>query len=254
MKLNIQQFGHGPDLIILHGLFGSGDNWMTIGKQLANQFNMHLVDQRNHGKSIHCNEMSYSLMAEDLKEYLDSIGIKECIIMGHSMGGKTAMQFTADYPEYVKQLIVVDIAPKRYPDHHGDLIDALLKLDLSLAINKTDLLKSLETDIPDIAVRQFLLKNIVRNSENQYEWRMNINGIKENYDKIMAAPILDKVISVPTLFVSGLRSSYIKANDEELINSHFKTVDMISINAGHWLHAELPDEFIRIIVGWMNKK
>ncbi|MCB0278682.1 MAG: alpha/beta fold hydrolase [Calditrichaeota bacterium] len=254
MRLNVQVIGNGPDIIILHGLFGSGDNWQSVAKQLSSSYRVHLPDLRNHGQSPHSIEMSYPLMAADIKEYVEQEFLSHVVLVGHSLGGKTAMQFAADYPEFLEKLVVVDIAPKRYPDHHSSIINALLELDLTNTSSRSELDKRLSASISELAVRQFLLKNLKRNDRSGFEWQMNIEGIQANYDALMLAPELRGTIPVPALFIYGQLSSYVSEDDKEMIKQYFPRVEFHSIKAGHWVHAERPDEFLDILTQFLYSK
>ncbi len=241
ISLNFKTYGQGNPIIILHGLFGTLDNWQTIARQLSKEYLVYLVDQRNHGRSPHTEDFNYSLLAEDLKNFMESEGMSQATIIGHSMGGKTAMQFAVSYPEMVTSLIVVDIAPKTYKGGHQEIFDALLAIELEKIENRKMADEQLMKKIPDIGVRQFLLKNLTRNKEGGYRWKMNLPAIYKNYQHILDNILLDEAYTGSSLFIRGERSGYIKEADKLLIRSTFPKAQVITIpNAGHWVHAEAP--------------
>ncbi|TDN95641.1 pimeloyl-ACP methyl ester carboxylesterase [Salegentibacter sp. 24] len=254
MKLNSIIIGEGSPLVILHGFLGMSDNWKTIGSKLAKEkeFQVHLIDQRNHGKSPHANEHSYELMAEDLKEYCQQHTLKNIVLIGHSMGGKTAMLAAANYPELVEKLIVVDIAPKYYEPHHQQILDGLT------ALEKADLESRQEADtllsefISEKPVRLFLLKNLNRKSEGTYNLKVNLETLKNNIEEIGRALPQDKTFKGPTLFIKGGNSNYIKETDKDAIRKQFPKVDFKEIeNAGHWVHAEKINEFYSTVINFL---
>jgi len=254
LSLNFKTYGQGNPIIILHGLFGTLDNWQTIARQLSEEYLVYLVDQRNHGRSPHTDEFDYALLAEDLKDFMKSQGMSQATIIGHSMGGKTAMQFAISYPEMVTSLVVVDIAPKAYEGGHQEIFDALLAVDLKKVDSRKQADEQLAVAIPDFGVRQFLLKNLTRNKEGSYQWKMNLPAIYKNYQNILANIIPNEPYTGPSLFISGSRSEYIRKDDESLIMGIFPKAKIVTISgAGHWVHAEAPkalrSEFENFMVG-----
>ena len=186
MKLSYRKLGTGQPLIIVHGLYGASDNWLTIAKELANNFEVYIVDQRNHGNSPHADSHTYQDLKEDLLEFMDDQNIEKAILLGHSMGGKTVMIFATDYPERVSSLMVVDIAPKNYSKisdyapqtiDHSCIVKAMLNLDLLAYKNRTEIDTKLKENISSDKVRQFLLKNLKRNENKQFIWKLNIKTI-----------------------------------------------------------------------------
>ncbi len=232
--------------MILHGLFGTSDNWQTIAKQLAKDYWVFIVDQRDHGRSAHTDGLDYERMAGDLAEFLEQQWIYESHIIGHSMGGKTAMQFAMNYPDLVEKLVVVDIAPKAYVGGHQAIFDALFALDLNTIESRKEADAFLADRIPDFGTRQFLLKNLTRDKEGGYRWKMNLPIIYESYQAI-----LDQVKGEPfdkeSLFIRGSRSNYIQAEDEPIIKDLFPNATLESIDAGHWVHAEKPKDLLQSI-------
>jgi len=253
LPLNFKTYGQGNPIIILHGLFGTLDNWQTIARQLSEKYLVYLVDQRNHGRSPHTKDFNYSLLAEDLKDFMESEGMSQATIIGHSMGGKTAMQFAVSYPEMVTSLIVVDIAPKVYEGGHQEIFDALLSVDLKKIESRKMAEEQLMEKIPDAGIRQFLLKNLTRNKEGGYQWKMNLPAIYKNYQHILDNILLDEPYTGSSLFIRGERSGYIKETDDSLIKDTFPEAEIITIsNAGHWVHAEAPKALLSAFINFMT--
>jgi len=245
LELNFKQFGQGSPVIILHGLFGTLDNWQTIARRLSENHTVFIIDQRNHGRSPHHDEFNYEVMADDLRDFMESQWVYEATIIGHSMGGKTAMQFALNYGEMVEKLIVVDIGIKEYAGGHQTIFEALLGLDLSKVNNRKEAENQLITRIDEADVRQFLLKNLSRNKESgQYEWKMNLPIIHENYERILESIESDYTYDGETLFINGGKSDYISPGDMLNIHKFFPQATLKTIpQAGHWVHAEAPNEF-----------
>ena len=248
MKLNYKQFGQGEPIIILHGLFGTLDNWQTIAKKLAENHMVFIIDQRNHGKSPHSDEFSYKIMAEDLKEFMFQHHIYEAIIMGHSMGGKVAMRFALDYPDMVSKLIVVDIAPKKYKGGHQTIFEAMFDLDLENLTDRRAIDEALKVKIPDDGIRLFLMKNLARQKEGGYRWKMNLPVLYKNYQEILSTIEVDDAYDDEVLFIRGGQSKYIRDEDILDIQEIFPLMQLETIpNTGHWLHAEAPEMFMKIV-------
>ncbi|HET8859928.1 alpha/beta fold hydrolase [Marivirga sp.] len=254
MKLNYKELGNsGEPLIILHGLFGSSDNWMTIGRKLSEKFKVYLVDQRNHGDSPHDKVHNYEAMASDLEEFIESNKIKNPHIIGHSMGGKTAMYFAVQHPDLYDKLVIVDIAPKAYPVHHDTILEGLCSLKLDELESRSDADKKLAEYVPEKGVRQFLLKNLTRNDEKEFEWKINLPVLEKNIEIVGKG--LEKRLATEkdVLFVGGKNSKYIQSEDHITINNFFPNakIEMIE-GAGHWIHAEKPEEFLRLIEDFLR--
>ena len=257
MELFYRKFGNGSPLIIIHGLYGSSDNWVSIGKKLAENFEVFLIDQRNHGKSPHSQNHNYQLLKEDLREFMDNQSIEKAIITGHSMGGKTAMFFAADYPDRVSKLIIVDISPLSYKTTnsyqllaHSTIIQAMYNLDFHGITSRKEIDDIMAKSIPENRIRQFLLKNIKRSKNNEYSWRLNIKTLKNELANIMDGfnENQTKITDFPVLFLKGENSDYILDNDKKAISLFFPFAKIETIpNAGHWLHAEQPDLFLEKI-------
>ena len=248
LNLNYKEFGQGDPLIILHGLFGMLDNWQTIAKKLAEHFTVFLIDQRNHGKSPHDDEHSYESMAEDLHDFMTSKWIYKAHIIGHSMGGKTAMLFATEYPDFVKTLTIVDIAPKTYLPGHNEIFNALVSVELEKVKSRKDAESMLEKGIQSPTIRQFLLKNLKREKNGQYLWKMNLPVIYNNYEDILKSCLGEEIFEGETFFIKGGQSGYIQKEDIETIQVHFPKAKVETINsAGHWIHAEAPQAFLKML-------
>ena len=253
--LHSKILGNGQPLLILHGLFGMGDNWITLGRKYAeSRFEVHLIDQRNHGKSFHCNEMNYEVMLEDLDYYINHYQLKNIVLMGHSMGGKTAMHYVMKYPEKIKKLVIVDISPVKYPPHHFHIFDAFNQIDLAKYHNRKEIAIKLESIINIKAISNFILKNLFHNNKGKYSWKANIEVLKNAQDKLGEALQSQKNFDKPTLFIKGEMSPYIQDTHFSTINTHFSQNQLITIkNSGHWVHAEQTQEFYKKTLSFFNK-
>jgi esterase len=262
MQLHYQKMGSGHPLIILHGLYGSGDNWITIAKALAGMCEVILVDQRNHGLSPHSDLLNYQVLAADLQELMDNLGIKIASILGHSMGGKAAMWFATSNPGRISRLIIADISPRSYlsdsapsnhMEQHDEILSALKGIDLTPLNSIGEVDRQLETSLPAKRLRQFLLKNLRKNPNGRFEWKINIDAISRNLSNLADGLDLKSLKGMefrqfPILFIKGEKSSYILEPDIDLIRLLFPLAQIVTIkNAGHWLHAEEPDLFIKIV-------
>jgi len=254
MKLHSNIKGEGFPLLILHGFLGMGDNWKTLANAYAKeQYEVHLIDQRNHGRSPHAEAFSYELMAEDLKTYLIDNSIEKASIIGHSMGGKTAMRFATLYPEHVDKLIVVDIAPKYYAPHHQQILEGLTKISEAKLTSRTDADDLLSSFISEVPIRQFLLKNLYWKTPDELNLRLHLDALKQNIEEVGKGLPPHATYSGDTLFIRGGASDYIKDSDEAIISDHFKTYTLQTIqNAGHWLHAEKRDEFFEMSLAYLK--
>ncbi len=250
MELHSTILGEGKPFLILHGFLGMSDNWKTLGKQFAKDgFQVHLIDQRNHGKSPHSDDFSYELMAKDIKEYCDAKNLKSIILLGHSMGGKTAMLAACENEDLVEKLIVVDIAPKYYAPHHQQILKGLTALDEAKLTSRGDAEDFLKEYIPETGVRLFLLKNLYWKTKKQLSLKLNLDVLKENIENIGEALPVDKSYQGPALFVKGGNSDYIKPEDETDIKRQFPFAEIQEIkNAGHWVHAENMEDFYEAVV------
>jgi esterase len=239
--------GKGDALIILHGLFGSSDNLGRIANELAKDYQVHALDLRNHGQSFHTEEMSYALMANDVIHYMDEEHLDRVTILGHSMGGKVAMNLALIHPKRIDKVIVADIAPITYPPHHNEIFKGLLAVDFEQDKTRSAIDKRLAEYIDTPSVRQFLMKNLEQSDHQQFRWKINLSAIYKNYSKILAGlshnePYLGKV-----LFIGGGLSDYIKpAYKQQTLRLFPKTEMKIIPETTHWLHAEKPRAFIGI--------
>jgi len=253
MELNYKRLGEGQPLIVLHGLFGSLDNWMTLAKKWSNDFEVYLVDQRNHGQSPHSDQFSYPLMADDLKQLMDQLGLESAILLGHSMGGKTVMEFSMKYPEMVEKLIVVDIAPVSYNVHHYTIIDALKSVPLEDISSRKEAEEFLSRYIKDFGTRQFLLKNLYWQANDKLAWRFNLEVLADEILPISEYVIMKGTFQKQTLFIAGAKSDYILPEYGATIKSKFPKYELESISgAGHWVHAEKMDEFLQAVMNFLK--
>jgi esterase len=248
VQLNYKQFGNGTPLIILHGLFGSLDNWQTLAKQFAENFSVYIIDVRNHGKSPHTAEHDYVSIAEDLKEFMQQQSIEKAHFIGHSMGGKAVMQFSILYPEKVLKQIIVDIAPKKYGRGHDEIFDAIFSLDFNTLQSRNEADEQLQKLIPDFGTRQFILKNLDRTEEGKYAWKFNLETLFREYENVRGGITSSKPIDVETLVIKGEKSGYVTAKDEANFKTLFPKTTIASVsNAGHWVHAENPTELLTLV-------
>jgi len=250
--LHSQIRGQGTPLLILHGFLGMSDNWKTLGTKFASEFEVHLIDQRNHGRSFHAEDFSYDLLVEDLRKYMDHHQLASVNLLGHSMGGKTAMFFATTYPERVKKLIVADIGPRYYSAHHHDILAGLNAVDFSEIGTRSEIDTVLSSYVSELGVRQFLLKNVYRPTKDSFAFRFNLQSLTEHYDEVGVALPSMQTYSGPSLFLRGENSGYIDDNDRNLIEAHFSNSKVITVkNAGHWLHAENPADFYDEVVRFL---
>lgn len=248
MQLSSQISGEGAPLVVIHGLFGSARNWAGICRALADVRQVHALDLRNHGSSPWSEQMNYPLMAEDVAEYITGRGLAPCDVLGHSMGGKTAMQLALTHPELLERLIIVDIAPITYVrESHAEYVAAMKRVDLGQATRRADIDAQLAPVITDDSLRAFLLQNLI--SENgHFRWRINLDGIGANLPNLVAFPEHDGHFPGPATFLAGERSDYIRPRDEAAMKRLFPAAKLIEIGAsGHWPHAEQPEKFLKLV-------
>lgn len=245
-SLHYQVYGKGEKkLVILHGLFGSGDNWRSLAqKYLEPHFKVYLVDQRNHGQSFHHEAHRYEELAKDVIELLETLNLSQVTLLGHSMGGKTAMRVAEIAPEIIERLVVADISPRGYAHSHTQIIEAMKALPVNEAKSRKDLESFMEARLPDPVLRGFLLKSVERLDAGGYRWRINIEAIERDYEHIVGWNNFQTPVATPTLFIAGGASHYVQASDHEIIRAQFETVKIITIpKAGHWLHYQAPKPF-----------
>lgn len=262
MKLYYRQIGNGPPLLILHGLYGSSDNWLSIAKALSDRYTVYLVDQRNHGRSPHSEIHDYPSMRDDLLELMDRVGLSRATLIGHSMGGKTAVFLAESHPEKVSSLIVIDIAPTAYNlgersnqyRTHKMILEAMMQVDFSRVANRNDVDRQLALHIESKRIRNFLLKNITRDEVQGYRWRLNVPVLKDSLENLLGGLDAGKysggeeIAGFPVLFIRGERSDYILDDDILVIQQIFPEARVSTLpDAGHWLHVEQPGLLVRTI-------
>jgi pimeloyl-ACP methyl ester carboxylesterase len=254
MLLHSNILGEGKPFVILHGFLGMGDNWKSLGKRFSEQgYQVHLVDQRNHGKSFHNESFDYSLLAEDLKKYCDFHKLEDFILLGHSMGGKTAMEYAVNYPDSLSKLIIADIGPKKYPLHHQDILKALSALDFSMVKTRKTANEVISEYIKDNGVRLFLAKNLYWKYPDELALRINLPVLIENIEEVGKSLSENSIYHKEILFLRGANSSYIEKVDEFLIKKQFPNSEIQTIeNAGHWLHAENPKDFYNKVINFIS--
>ena len=247
MKLNFKEYGEGKPLVILHGLFGSLDNWFSISKAFADKHHIYLVDQRNHGQSPHCDSHTYEEMADDLFGFFQEHDLNDAVLMGHSMGGKTALLFASEHRELLSKLVVVDMGVKQYPVHHDLIIRSMQALDLEAMASRKEAEESLTHLLDeDPSTIQFLLKNIYRQKKedgsSKYAWRFNLEVIADDIEEMGLA--ISKGSEVETRFVHGAQSKYVLEEDKAEILELFPNAKFKPLNTGHWVHAQDPKGFV----------
>lgn len=243
----------GEYLVILHGLFGSLDNWQTLGKQFSSNFRVVLVDQRNHGKSPHFNAHNYEAMAADLDYLLDELNINKCHLLGHSMGGKTVMQYAVNHPERVLKLIVGDIGPRYYAPHHQLILKTLHSVDFNILKTRQEVEEKMFSIVNNLGIVQFLMKGIGRNEHNNLCWKFNLSTLSAQIENIGEELKHTKAYPKEVLFLAGEKSDYILPEDEVFISKMFPKYKLQKIkNAGHWLHAENPTDFYNHVLDFLN--
>ncbi|MEO9803293.1 MAG: alpha/beta fold hydrolase [Reichenbachiella sp.] len=249
--LNYKRFGEGQPLIILHGFLGSLDNWLTLAKKFSENFDVILIDQRNHGKSFHSNEFGYEVMVADLEQLIDHLKLEDPILLGHSMGGKTVMQYAAFYPQQIDKLIVADIGPKAYPVHHDQILRGLQEIPIDKIDSRQDADEILSKYVEFASTRVFLLKNLKRTFDG-FDWKMNLPVLTKKINEVGKPLIYHLPIETETLFIRGGSSGYIPDEDWEDIEEIFSNANLVTVeNAGHWLHAENPQRFYELVTNFL---
>lgn len=252
MQLNFKKIGEGKPILILHGLFGMLDNWQYIANQLSTVYSVYLIDLRNHGRSGHNDSISYESMANDILDFCNQENLLEIGLIGHSMGGKVAMKFAQNYPEYVEKLVVIDISPKYYPIRHDSVLDALQSVDFKRIKTRKDAENQLKKFLHEEDTIQFLLKSLYWKEAEQLSWRFNLPVIAQNIEKI-GDETKDRQFLKPTLFIKGELSNYITHEDEEDIRAFFPNSQIYTIlNCGHWVHAEKPKECLQLLTPFFS--
>lgn len=253
MELHARLQGHGPPLLLLHGLFGSNENLGAVGRAFARAFTVYGLDLRNHGRSPRGDAMDYPTLAADVRDTMDAHGLSSAHVIGHSLGGKAAMELALSGPERVRRLVVVDIAPMDYPPRHDAELAAMRGLDPATIGSRREADDRLADAVPGPVVRQFLLKNLVRTGDG-FAWRIPLDTIAEQYPQIAAAPPSPGRYEGPTLFVRGAESSHLPESAERLIRQRFPAARIETIaGAGHWVHAEAPEAFVELVRGFLEE-
>lgn len=252
MKLHFRTLGEGYPLIILHGVFGSSDNWQTLGKVFADQFKVYLVDLRNHGNSPHSDEFNYTVMMEDVVELMKDEGLEKAHVLGHSMGGKVAMHLATHHSEVVSKLVVVDIAPKYYAPHHQQIFEGFHSVDLANLKSRKDAEDQMANVISNMGVRLFILKNLNRDKDGNFSWKLNVGAIEKAIEEVGESIEEGVSFEGETLFISGGKSDYITPEDHEAIKSYFPKAKIETVQgAGHWVHAEKPDDLEELVTSFL---
>jgi esterase len=255
VRLNFQTEGTGFPLLIVHGLFGSLDNWAGVTRRLAAASRVFALDLRNHGRSPHSDDFSYELMAADLIEFLDDQNLEHADVLGHSMGGKVAMLLALRNPHRVRRLIVADMAPRAYAPAHLEILAALRALNLSSANHRGELDAALAPAMPDTAVRQFLLKNVGRDHQGRFRWKLNLEAINNHYHRLNQAIESNRPFPGPSLFLRGGRSDYVLDGDLGSIRRLFPNARLVTLpEAGHWIHADAPVDFLRAVEAFLRRE
>jgi pimeloyl-ACP methyl ester carboxylesterase len=250
MKLFFRRMGQGNPVVILHGLLGLSDNWVTFGRQLALDFEVFIPDLRNHGQSPHDPVFDFSVLVEDLHELIKDQGLKKVNLIGHSLGGKTAMLFALEYPDLLDKLVVVDIALRKYSPNleHQMLIDAMMEVDFSSARSRSDVDRQLEQNVHSLKLRQFLLKNIYWKDKETLGWRVNLPILKESLPRMLEGIGPDKKFLNPVLLVRGGLSDYVTDADLPAMVKQFPRTSVKTLaNASHWVHADAPGAFYSLV-------
>lgn len=255
MKLFFRSIGSGNPLIILHGLFGVSDNWVTLGRQFSERFHVIIPDLRNHGRSPHSHLFDFSSMEQDVLELIEEETSGKVILMGHSLGGRIAVNLALHYPAFFRKLVIVDISLRKYPPQreHLDLIEAMQSLDLTNLRSRSEIEKLLRERIPSVKLRQFLLKNVYWRERGQLAWRLNLPVISKSLPAIFEGGIAPGTFTGPTLFIRGERSPYIRDADLKAIHEKFPGATVRTIEgATHWVHADNPGEFYRVVTPFLE--
>lgn len=254
MNLAFEVVGKGDPLIILHGLLGSADNWRSMSRRLSAYYKVFAVDLRNHGRSPHSDIFNYDVMVADLRAFMEQQALRRIVLLGHSMGGKVAMNFAIEHSEQVDRLVIVDIAPKRYEPAKRYMLEALRSLDLTRYKSFADVDAALAAEVSGESLRQFLLKNLIRDQNGRLRWKVNLEGIYGNYDKLSRGLAPERTFDKPTLFIRGGRSNYIEDDDTPLIRQIFPQADIETLpEAGHWVHVDSPEEFFQTVLNFLNR-
>jgi esterase len=248
MRLHYEAQGDGHPLVILHGFLGSSENWRTMRKLLATTYKVFSVDQRNHGSSPHSSIMNYGVMTEDLRGFLSEQGLSQVFLLGHSMGGKVAMQLASESPQAIEKLVIVDVGPKAYPPAHRLLLQAMQNLELRGLKTYSEAEAALGATISDAPLRKFVVKNLMRDPKGMFQWRIGLDELAANYEQLIKAPSMSNSFDQATCFIRGALSRFIEDQDFAAIRQYFPLAEFHTVpNAGHWVQIDRPDEFYRIV-------
>ncbi len=257
MELFFRSYGSGPPIIILHGILGISDNWVTFGKKIADQgYQAIIPDQRNHGHSPHSPAFNYYALVDDLAEFIDSLGLENPILLGHSMGGKVVMRYTLENPEQVSKIILVDVSLRTYVTHtyHQQLIQSMMDIDLDKCESRQDVEKKLGESVHSNRIRQFLMKSLFWKEKNKLGWRLNLEPLYENLESMYDGVYFSTRFASPALFIRGGKSDYVSKDDYKAINTSFPQAEIRTIENGtHWVHADEPDEFYQMVDEFLTK-
>jgi pimeloyl-ACP methyl ester carboxylesterase len=254
MKLFFRELGEGKPMIILHGLFGSSDNWLTQAKLFAPHYKVLSLDLVNHGQSPHSDAFDYPSMVNDLREFIDDHEIREPVIVGHSMGGKAAMNLALAHPDLINKLIVVDIAPKPYNLEHYAIVEGLNAIPVETLTSRNEADELLSQHVPESDVRQFLLKNLQRKSTGGFSWKINLPVISSKLSNIGVDLQFTGTFTKPTLFIRGAKSKYITDEDHQRIREVFPSAEIQTLDTGHWVQAEKPQAFAEMAIAWLSQQ
>lgn len=252
MDLYFREQGQGRPLVFLHGIFGSSDNWLTQARMLSKHYHTYALDMRNHGQSPHDDAFDYPAMAADVLAFLKKHGIRDPVLIGHSMGGKVAMNFAVAHPDKLERLIVIDIAPKAYDMRHNAILEGLQAIPVNEISSREEADEALAAYVEEPEVRQFLLKNLQRKPEGGFRWKLNLPVIGDRIENIGVDLQVEGKFEKPTLFLRGAHSNYVQDEDFDRIREIFPAAEIVTFDTGHWLPAESPDKFVEKVRGWLG--
>ncbi|MFC2106939.1 alpha/beta fold hydrolase [Bacteroidota bacterium] len=257
MNLFYRIYGKGQPLLILHGIFGLSDNWVSYGKRISELgFEVMILDQRNHGRSPHSDTFNYYALVDDLTEFMDYHNITDPVLLGHSMGGKVIMRYALENPKLVSKIISVDVSLRTYTTHsdHRQLISIMQSVNFDKDTTRQDVVNELEAKISSPRIRQFLAKNLHWKDRDQLGWRINLDALSENLDSMYDGVFYSSKFNGPALFVKGGESNYVNDEDEKEIMERFPDSQIETIPHGtHWVHADDPEEFYKITANFLSK-
>lgn len=253
MKLFYREYGSGQPIVIMHGIFGSSDNWLTQAKILSEKYRVILVDLRNHGQSPKDEAFDYQVMVSDMEKFMEDLHLQDPVVIGHSMGGKVAMNFAIAHPDRLSRLIVVDISPRPYNLEHYVILDGLNAIAIDTLASRSEADQTLVPYVPESDVRQFLLKNLQRKPEGGFGWKINLPVITMNLPKIGYDLQYEGTFDKPTLFIRGSRSRYVRDEDMGRIQEIFPLAQLETLDTGHWVQAEKPQEFVKVVMDWLDR-